>query len=106
MGIITCKKHGTHPILFGCPHVREALNTRSTWPQIVHRGDTAADDPVLEGFALGGWFCDACIPEHALPPDGTGLSDPDAFLERTATLYQPMCKGCFSDWKGDARKSE
>lgn len=101
MGLVVCRKHG-NAFLYVCPHVVEAVQSNSPCRGIEYRVYSAANVG-LEGFELGCWFCPTCIADHALPPIGTALADPDPYLIVTNSLYRPMCPGCFDDWRASDR---
>jgi hypothetical protein len=85
--------------MFVCPHVSEAVVTNTRCPGIEWRAYFISDGSELDGLEDGCWFCQQCIAEHRLPPHGSDIPDPDAFLEYTGHLYRPMCPGCFKDWQ-------
>jgi len=100
MGIVRCQKHGLMGIVFGCPHVADAVRSSTACRGIKELVYTT-DDPDLADFSHGCWFCPACIAADRLPPTETVVraAELDPFLKRTSHLYRPMCPKCFGDWR-------
>jgi hypothetical protein len=80
--------------------VSEAILSNTLCPDIEWRTYFVSDASELDGLDMGGcWFCQQCITDHDLPPHGSAIANPDAFLKYTSHLYRPMCPGCFKDWQ-------
>ncbi len=97
MGIIRCPRHG-NGFMFVCPHVVTAVLASSACRGIQYLA-YATDDPELADIKLACWFCPQCIEENHLPQNGTVVPDPDSFLNRTSSLYRPLCPECFKEWQ-------
>src|ERR1019366_5308596 len=94
MGVVVCAKHG-RGFMFVCPHVVNAIDTSSPCCGIELRQYPDPEVPELGSWDC--WFCSRCITEYALPATGTIMTDD--FLNRTSSLYRPMCPGCFRVWR-------
>jgi hypothetical protein len=98
MGLVICRKHG-RGFMFVCPHVVAAVRS-STACHGIQKIAYTTDDPELD-IELGCWFCPECIQAKHLPQTNSVIpaSDVDRFTDSTNQLYQPMCPGCFEEWR-------
>jgi hypothetical protein len=94
MGMMICPTHGRVGILFVCPHISKAVETLRGCPEIERLGFR---DPEIPEYDWACWFCPICIADHHLPASGSVIGDD--FLDRTSSLFQPMCPACFRDWR-------
>src|SRR5687767_14674203 len=97
MGLVICPKHG-NGFMFVCPHVVDAVYFDKPCRGIEPLTYSSSDSG-LTGIELKGWFCPQCIRDYKLPPDGAAVDDTDDFLNRTSTIYRPMCPGCLAEWQ-------
>lgn len=95
VGIVVCPEHG-HGFMYNCPHLVVAVVTKSPLPGVEYREYGSDEDPT---FRIGCWFCPACLETHHLPPSGSMAFDADGFPPSAASLCQPMCPGCFQEWR-------
>lgn len=94
---VLCPKHGLRGSIFVCPHISKAIGTGSRCPKIQFLVYSLKDEPELEGYEFGCWYCPKCIAEYCLPATGSAITE--EFLVRLGDKQRPMCSRCFEEWK-------
>ncbi len=98
MTLVFCPKHGNNGT-FACPHLHAAVLNARPCPGSEYRAYRAVIVPGSEGMRQGCWYCPHCLAHYQLPPDGTTITELDAFLSKTDGLYQPICADCIEEWQ-------
>jgi hypothetical protein len=95
VGAVACERHGTHPGVLCCDHVRSASETRA--PLISfdsYRVDVTGDETELLDHLL----CSACATRFHLSPS---IQIPPAVWESEDKFPYvcPTCEQCLSEWR-------
>lgn len=89
MGAVACERHGTHPGLLCCDHVREAL-ARGTPPSF------ATYRLLLDDVEVRHLICAECADRFSLTPQEP---IPEALWEEETFPYvAPACVSCLNEW--------
>ena len=101
MGAVACQKHGAHPGILCCDHVRVGAGSRSSIVSFVrYQLDLGEDRTTLAESLL----CAACAETFSLsvsqPIALEVWKDPKRF-----PYVCPTCEQCLSEWQRDGRET-
>jgi hypothetical protein len=100
VGAVACPKHGTHPGILCCDHVREGCKTGTFVALDTYWVDLSGDGKE----PLDHLLCADCAERFHLST--SGLIDGDVWEDKSRFPYVcPTCEHCLRGWLSDRRKT-